>query len=172
MRLEQLVRKINSLCNKNEFKTARTYIEINLEELKRDNTYLKLNHEAGQLYRIILNEKTSGLNLSRLEMHTINEINKASNNFDVSILRMILKANKSMLDKREVQLLLTPTSKSVLKALGYEGRVEKADDNDAPDSIIRILEGKQSIMSHQSQQKDLERSERHSKMYHRSSRSI
>lgn len=170
MRLDQVVRKINTLCNNSEFKTARTYIEINLMELQRDNTYLKLNHEASQLYRIIQNEKNNGLNLSRLEIHTINEINKASNNYDVSILRMILKSSKAMLDKKEVQLLLTPTAKSVLKALGYE---EKAvQEEEQSESIVRLLESKQSIMNHQKSQTGSTSTARQARVHHKTVRGI
>ena len=170
MRLEQVVRKINTLCNNSEFKTARTYIEINLTELQRDNTYLKLNHEAGQLYRIIQNEKNSGLNLSRLEIHTINEINRASNNFDVSILRMLLKSSQDMLNKKEVQLLLTPTAKSVLKALGYEEKVAQEDEN--TDSVVHLIEGKQGILNYQNAQQKPTTTIRQPRLHHKTVRGI
>lgn len=143
MQLIQLIDKINSLANNREYKTARTYIEINLAELERSHNYLKLNYEASQLYSIILSERKDGLNLSRLELHTINEINKASNNYDIPYLRMLLKTGEDILTKQEVLMLLSPTSKSVLTSMGYELTNKPLEDSNRGVIALKLLEGKQ-----------------------------
>lgn len=140
MRLNQLIDKINSLANSNDFKIARTYIEINLEELASNGNYLKLNYEASQLYRIIRAEKTNGFDLSRFELHTINEINKASNNYDIAVLRMLLKTDISILHKREVRLLLSPTAKSVLTAMGYDVTTPPLPEGSPEMTVLQLLQ--------------------------------
>lgn len=143
MQLNQLIEKVNHLANNFDFKSARTYIEINLEELKSSNGYMLLNSEARQLYQIILKEKENVINLSRLELHTINEINKASNKYDITILRMLLKTCEPMLKKKEVQLLLSPISKSVLTSMGYSGVEVSEDGTSHGVTRVKLLEGKQ-----------------------------
>lgn len=119
MMTERLIHKINHLVHKNDYRSARTTIESNMDVLQRDNNYLRLSYEAHQLFNIIKAEKEKGSRLTRFEIHMVREINKASNNFDITMLRMLLKTGKDVLSKKEVQMLLTPTAKSVLESVGY-----------------------------------------------------
>lgn len=119
MRIDQIIDRINELCMKSDFVTARIYIEHNINKLEVGPNYVRLNQEAKQLYHITKDNKNNKLNLSRLEIHTINQLNKATNNFDLSTIRLIMQNSQELIDKREVQLLLTTTSKSVLETLGY-----------------------------------------------------
>lgn len=112
--------KINHNCDNLEFVLARKLIEQNLTKLSEATYFRLLNSNARTLIKIVVDEKNNTKEdaLTRLNYLTISNINEFSRNFDISMLKRTLKDNMALIQREDVQQILSKDAKIVLESLG------------------------------------------------------
>lgn len=119
MELERIIRKINIACEKGQLKVARYLIDTHLEDFDDNNKYMLLSDNARTLVKVARQSKENeSQGLTRHDILVIGEVNKASHNFDITRLKLVIKNSVETLHKPSIRPMLTETTKSVLKSIG------------------------------------------------------
>lgn len=118
--IRTIIANINSSCDNLEFGEARRLIEFNLQKLLMATYYNLLNSNARALVKQIHNEHTSGeaVQLTRLELLKLNDINRYCQDFDISMLKRTLKDSIDLIHREEAQKLLSDNTKYILQTMG------------------------------------------------------
>lgn len=118
--IKKMIANINRSCDELDFIEARRLIEINLKPLSDPPSIRLLNSNARFLLTHIRSEKgnPSFEALTRVERHTINNINQYCTNFDISMLKRTLKDSMDLIQKPEALKLLNSDAKIILENMG------------------------------------------------------
>jgi len=118
--IRTVIANINTNCDNLEFGEARRLIEFNLSNILNTSYYNLLNSNARALVKQIDHEHMlgDGVQLTRLELLKLNDINKYCQNFDIPMLKRTLKDSIDLIHRKEAQLLLTDNSKYILQTMG------------------------------------------------------
>ncbi|WP_203246035.1 hypothetical protein [Sporosarcina beigongshangi] len=116
MEIQELLVKINQSIEKLDLISARTYIEKNMELLRKNKHHLSRN--ARELLDFLQSESNSTTNnYNRRELHMINTINTYATRFDVRGLRLSVKNNPDLLMKKDIRLYLNADAKILLEGM-------------------------------------------------------
>lgn len=117
--IRTIITNINHCCDNLEFVDARRLIQLNLVKLSSATYYNLLNNNAKALVKLILKEHEDGNEpLTRLELLKLNDINKYSKDFDISMLKRTLKDAVDLIQRKEAQVQLTENAKYILQTMG------------------------------------------------------
>lgn len=121
--IKTIIFKINNSCDNLEFSIARNLIEQHMQKLSNYSVSKFLNANASSLYRHLVHQKAEQLEkgitpLSRLDKLKINNINQYCTQFDISMLKRILKDSLDLIQRPDVQLLLNNDAKIILESMG------------------------------------------------------
>ena len=114
--VKSLTKTINRFVDEKDFPSARRLIELNLKVLETLDYKENLSHNAREFLYIIQEEQGNN-KLSRETLLWINELNSASNSFDITRLRLLTKGRAALLEDKEIQKHLTDITKNVLTGL-------------------------------------------------------
>lgn len=145
MELERIIRKINIACEKGQLKMARYLIDTHLEDFDDNKKYMLLNDNARTLVKVARESKSNeAQGLTRHDILVIGEINKASHNFDITRLKLVIKNSVETLHKPSIRPMLSETTKSVLKSIGLGSLLI---DDETTDEETQIKQRKELLSS-------------------------
>ena len=118
-KINDIVKKINTACNKLEYAEARNMMGLIKEPLKSVENYMLLNSNAQILFKNMIKQEEEGIEpLTRLEMLKIAEINKYCSEFDISMLKRTLNTSYEVLQRPDIKMLLTIDANVILNSMG------------------------------------------------------
>lgn len=117
--INTIIYKVNNSCDKSEFVEARKLIEYNLKKLSESKYYRQLNSNGQALIKLNIQDSEKGEErLTRLDLLQINEINKYAYDFDISMLKRTITKVLPLLQREDVQELLSNDAKYLLESMG------------------------------------------------------
>lgn len=118
--IKTIIFKVNKDCDELEFSGARKLIEMNLIKLSESKNYQMLNANAKTLIKHVIEDQNHDHSneLTRTELLIINNINKYSTAFDISMLKRSLRDSIELLQRPDVLPLLNKDAKIILENMG------------------------------------------------------
>ena len=116
MKPNSLINQINMACDNKDLATARVYMENNIDIISSPPYYSFLNDNARELLKIVQDSKRSGL--TRKQKSLVLNFNKLVGEYDITKLRIYIKAHKELLQMEESQEYLNSSARLLLKELG------------------------------------------------------
>lgn len=118
MKVESVIRLVNTMCKDHKYAKARPLIVSEWKRLTESKNYHLLNSSAQQFIKIIKEEQENGtiVHLSYTDKQVLNVINSYVKDSHFQYARKIFSEHLSLLEKQEAQGWLTSDARYIFNA--------------------------------------------------------
>ncbi|MFD2442588.1 hypothetical protein ACFSO7_01060 [Bacillus sp. CGMCC 1.16607] len=115
MKVESVIRLINSLCNDNKLDKARSYINKEWDRITEYKNLMQLNDSAQQFVKIIHEEKENGSSnaLTNTDKKVLNLINQYIRDSNFNFAKRIFREHQELIEKSDAQQWLTSDARYI-----------------------------------------------------------